>query len=167
MHIIGDNMYTKSKIEGLLLMFSASEIQQVMYSRCPDDDTFMYMSRVFSLSHHKMATPGLCGDDFNQGITNGAMWYPVAGKWFNVYLTLMVSCGILSLVSGLMSASHSCGNRSLVSGSMSTLMVPVSCGIMSLYLVYRFKILSLYICCVKKSFREIKYFSWYILKVKI
>ncbi|XP_060559803.1 carboxypeptidase M-like isoform X1 [Ruditapes philippinarum] len=72
-------------------------------SPCPDEDTFKHISLVYSRSHHTMAaTNGAeCpGDNFADGITNGADWYPVAGGMqdYNYLMegifeiTLEVSC---------------------------------------------------------------------------
>ncbi|XP_060076300.1 carboxypeptidase M-like [Ylistrum balloti] len=45
----------------------------------PDDDIFQHISKVFSYSHHRMYQGGFCGETFTDGITNGAMWYPMRG----------------------------------------------------------------------------------------
>ncbi|XP_033748148.1 carboxypeptidase M-like [Pecten maximus] len=46
---------------------------------CPDDDIFQHVSRVYSFSHHRMYQGDFCGETFVDGITNGAMWYPMRG----------------------------------------------------------------------------------------
>ena len=49
----------------------------------PDDDTFRFLALTYSRSHHFMAaTNGTTCDnfEFDDGVTNGAEWYPVAGK---------------------------------------------------------------------------------------
>lgn len=51
-----------------------------MYSPSPDDDVFQYIARKYSHSHPTMSKQDeTCGDHFEDGITNGAKWYNVAG----------------------------------------------------------------------------------------
>ena len=53
-------------------------------SICPDDDIFQHLSLVYARSHHTMAATNgtLCdGDFFADGITNGAEWYPISGRF--------------------------------------------------------------------------------------
>ncbi|KAL5703590.1 metallocarboxypeptidase D [Ranunculus cassubicifolius] len=45
------------------------------YTACPDDNTFRYMASVYSHSHRNMSH----GGEFQDGITNGAAWYPIYG----------------------------------------------------------------------------------------
>jgi len=46
----------------------------------PDDKTFIYLSKIYSLNHPKMRLGNYCSfDNFKQGITNGANWYSVSG----------------------------------------------------------------------------------------
>ena len=54
---------------------------QGSYSKSPDDDTFKYLARSYSQDNEKMYRQEKeCFDsNFNQGITNGAHWYSVAG----------------------------------------------------------------------------------------
>ncbi|XP_068648213.1 carboxypeptidase SOL1-like isoform X2 [Aristolochia californica] len=42
---------------------------------CPDDKTFQYMASVYSSSHYNMSQ----SEEFDGGITNGALWYPIYG----------------------------------------------------------------------------------------
>ncbi|VDI51786.1 carboxypeptidase D, partial [Mytilus galloprovincialis] len=58
---------------------NGSIIQATRYVRSPDDDTFIHLSKVYSYSHANMYTGTHCNDDFPDGITNGALWYPVLG----------------------------------------------------------------------------------------
>ncbi|XP_063448603.1 carboxypeptidase D-like [Mytilus trossulus] len=58
---------------------NGSIIQATRYVRSPDDDTFIYLSKVYSYSHANMYTGKHCEDVFPDGITNGALWYPVLG----------------------------------------------------------------------------------------
>ena len=47
----------------------------------PDDDTFRYLSLTYSKTHFNMSTSSCGGSGFTDGITNGAEWYPVYGKY--------------------------------------------------------------------------------------
>ena len=54
------------------------------YSRSPDDDVFIYLSKIYSYAHRKMHLGQACGGGsggFPDGITNGASWYPVRGTY--------------------------------------------------------------------------------------
>ncbi|PUZ62242.1 hypothetical protein GQ55_4G341000 [Panicum hallii var. hallii] len=45
------------------------------YYGCPDDKTFRHMASVYSQSHYNMSL----SKEFEGGITNGALWYPIYG----------------------------------------------------------------------------------------
>ncbi|KAG9456849.1 hypothetical protein H6P81_001357 [Aristolochia fimbriata] len=45
------------------------------YYTCPDDKAFRYMASVYSSSHYNMSQ----SEEFDGGITNGALWYPIYG----------------------------------------------------------------------------------------
>lgn len=50
------------------------------YSASPDDDIFRKISKVYSYAHTDMYKGyRQCGDQFTDGITNGAKWYPIYG----------------------------------------------------------------------------------------
>ncbi|XP_046575808.1 carboxypeptidase D-like isoform X2 [Haliotis rubra] len=54
------------------------------YSKSPDDDVFVHISKVYSYSHATMYNGLPCSNSsgdggFEDGITNGAAWYPVTG----------------------------------------------------------------------------------------
>ncbi|OVA10615.1 Peptidase M14 [Macleaya cordata] len=55
--------------------WDGSENQKKQYYACPDDTTFRYMASVYSHSHHNMSL----STEFQEGITNGAAWYPIYG----------------------------------------------------------------------------------------
>lgn len=57
----------------------ASQSFETKWVPSPDDDVFQHISRVYSFSHHRMYQGDFCGDNFVDGITNGAMWYPMRG----------------------------------------------------------------------------------------
>jgi len=51
-----------------------------MYSTAPDDDVFVSIAKNYSFNHPTMHIgKSRCGDNFKDGITNGAAWYNVAG----------------------------------------------------------------------------------------
>lgn len=52
---------------------------QGYYSASPDDDVFKHLALTYATSHKTMSQGDLCGNDFPQGITNGAHWYDVPG----------------------------------------------------------------------------------------
>lgn len=43
------------------------------YYACPDDETFRFLARIYSKSHHNMSL----SKEFEEGITNGASWYHI------------------------------------------------------------------------------------------
>ena len=47
---------------------------QVYYNACPDDKTFVYLSKAYANSQ-----PNMKSNEFPEGITNGADWYEVYG----------------------------------------------------------------------------------------
>ena len=53
------------------------------YSEAPDDDIFRHLARTYSYYHRTMHYGDGCDGTkgkFQDGITNGAEWYPVKGK---------------------------------------------------------------------------------------
>jgi hypothetical protein len=57
----------------------------------PDDDVFRHLALTYAKKHPNMRTRNYCkdGTNFNNGITNGAEWYPVRGsleKYINLSL---------------------------------------------------------------------------------
>lgn len=55
--------------------WDGSEDKRRTYTACPDDETFRYMASVYSHSHRNMSL----SKEFQEGITNGAAWYPIYG----------------------------------------------------------------------------------------
>lgn len=54
-------------------------------SLTPDDDVFKHLSLVYASNHAKMSRGVACKSSastpsFQNGITNGAAWYPLTGK---------------------------------------------------------------------------------------
>jgi carboxypeptidase D len=70
--------------------------------KAPDDNFFKHLARVYASNHPYMHKGNLCeGDNFKEGITNGAYWYDVPGlsqvlliKWNPIYHALIVSGGM-------------------------------------------------------------------------
>ncbi|CAK8685595.1 unnamed protein product [Clavelina lepadiformis] len=74
------------------------------YSKTPDDDVFIAISKAYSEAHKKMHTGRPCPERersyFEKGITNGAQWYEIYGSmqdWNYVYtncfeITLELGC---------------------------------------------------------------------------
>ncbi|OWR49003.1 hypothetical protein KGM_207768 [Danaus plexippus plexippus] len=69
----------------------------------PDDDVFQHLARVYSSNHDKMSRGVSCksgSPKFDNGITNGAAWYPLTGGmqdynylWHGcMEITLEISC---------------------------------------------------------------------------
>ena len=58
------------------------------------------MAKAYASNHDNMASARHCGDNFNNGVTNGAQWYPITGGMqdFNylyggaMEITVEVSC---------------------------------------------------------------------------
>ena len=66
----------------------------------PDHEEFLRMAKTYASNHDNMASARHCGDNFNNGVTNGAQWYPITGGMqdFNylyggaMEITVEVSC---------------------------------------------------------------------------
>ncbi|KVH98605.1 Peptidase M14, carboxypeptidase A, partial [Cynara cardunculus var. scolymus] len=75
--------------------WDGTEDKSKSYYACPDDEAFRYMAKLYSHSHHNMSR----SKEFEEGITNGAHWYPIYGgmqDWNYIYggcfeLTLEIS----------------------------------------------------------------------------
>lgn len=72
-------------------------------SLTPDDDVFKHLSLVYAKNHGKMSRGVACKSAtpaFENGITNGAAWYPLTGGmqdyqyvWYGcMEVTLEISC---------------------------------------------------------------------------
>jgi carboxypeptidase D len=60
---------------------SQSHQFQGFYSAAPDDAVFKLLSQDYADRHPTMKKPDTCGAGFKDGITNGAYWYDLAGKF--------------------------------------------------------------------------------------
>nr|AAG51831.1 putative carboxypeptidase; 8589-6746 [Arabidopsis thaliana] len=75
--------------------WDGTEDKRKYYYACPDDETFRFLARIYSKSHRNMSL----SKEFEEGITNGASWYPIYGgmqDWNYIYggcfeLTLEIS----------------------------------------------------------------------------
>ena len=78
----------------------SAQHQSGFYSAAPDDRFFRHVSLLYAKNHGEMSRGNLCGDNFPNGITNGAWWYDVPGGMqdFNYVhsncfeITLELSC---------------------------------------------------------------------------
>lgn len=64
--------------------YDDSKNHQTAYSGTPDDDLFKDIAFTFAQYHVNMSSPNkvkcdMVSDEFTNGITNGAQWYPVCG----------------------------------------------------------------------------------------
>lgn len=60
----------------------SSHHQDGFESKTPDDKLFQYLATVYASNHGNMSQGNLCPwDNFPGGITNGAYWYDVEGKF--------------------------------------------------------------------------------------
>ena len=65
----------------MILSFSLSAANGIAkYVTSPDDDVFISLAKTYSYKHTNMFYGNHCSDSFPEGITNGALWYPVTGK---------------------------------------------------------------------------------------
>ncbi|KAJ8479602.1 hypothetical protein OPV22_023329 [Ensete ventricosum] len=55
--------------------WDGSQDTRKQYTASPDDKTFRYMASLYSRSHYNMSM----SQEFEGGITNGALWYPIYG----------------------------------------------------------------------------------------
>lgn len=64
-------------------------------SLTPDDDVFKHLALTYSRNHPTMNQGVACKSGtptFNNGITNGAAWYPLTGKHVKTGKTLPSNC---------------------------------------------------------------------------
>lgn len=78
--VLSANLHGGSVVASYPFDDSASHGNSV-YSGAPDDDVFRHLATVYSNAHKTMHTGQHCGDNFPGGITNGAHWYDVPGKY--------------------------------------------------------------------------------------
>lgn len=70
------------------------------YSSTQEDELYRYLAKIYSYNHKTMFKSGCLFDDFEDGITNGAKWYPISGgmqdynylKHAVLELTIEISC---------------------------------------------------------------------------
>ncbi|XP_051118198.1 carboxypeptidase SOL1 isoform X2 [Andrographis paniculata] len=55
--------------------WDGTEDKKRKYYGCPDDETYKFLATLYSGSHYNMSK----STEFPQGITNGALWYPIYG----------------------------------------------------------------------------------------
>lgn len=80
--------------------YDGSQDNSNVYTYTPDDDIFIQLALSYSQAHPSMHLGTGCGDNFPDGITNGAAWYSIHGSMqdYNYLysgcmdLTLELSC---------------------------------------------------------------------------
>ena len=78
--VLSGNLHGGSVVASYPFDDSAQHQTYGHYSRSPDDAIFRELALAYSRSHHTMHLGKNCpGDDFQDGITNGAHWYDVPG----------------------------------------------------------------------------------------
>lgn len=70
-----------------------------VYTATQDDDIFIQLALSYATSHPVMRLGNACGDDFPNGITNGAEWYNVNGGMQD-YNYLHASCMEITIEQG-------------------------------------------------------------------
>jgi len=76
--------------------FDDSKSHRTKYSAAPDDALFKHLATVYASNHKTMGKTRHCGDNFRDGITNGAAWYDVPGGMED-YNYLKSSCFEITL----------------------------------------------------------------------
>lgn len=60
-------------------------------SKTPDDQIFRLLASTYASKHGTMHQGNLCiGDNFRGGVTNGAFWYDVKGKFLGVTVRVLM-----------------------------------------------------------------------------
>ncbi|RUS78696.1 hypothetical protein EGW08_013551, partial [Elysia chlorotica] len=78
--VLSANLHGGSVVASYPFDDSASHTIVNDYSAAPDDDLFKLLAHTYANNHLTMAKGHQCpGDDFKDGITNGAHWYDVPG----------------------------------------------------------------------------------------
>lgn len=76
--VLSANMHAGAVVASYPFDDSASH-RTGSYSASPDDDFFKRVARIYARNHAVMRRGNACGENFPQGITNGAHWYDVPG----------------------------------------------------------------------------------------
>jgi carboxypeptidase D len=99
--VLSANLHGGSVVASYPFDDSAKHKIEGSYSATPDDEIFRHLAKTYSLKHEIMKSGKACvGDNFTDGITNGAYWYDVPGGMqdFNYLysncfeITLELSC---------------------------------------------------------------------------
>lgn len=83
--VLSGNLHGGTVVASYPFDDSPSHAESGEYSRSPDDALFRHLALVYAQNHPIMKTgnpncPDEPNETFKDGITNGAMWYDVAGK---------------------------------------------------------------------------------------
>lgn len=80
--VLSANLHGGSVVASYPFDDTARHIECCVEGKTPDDDFFKYLARVYSSNHPYMHKGNICpGDNFTDGITNGAFWYDVPGQF--------------------------------------------------------------------------------------
>lgn len=102
--VLSANLHGGSLVANFPYDDSPTELGHSVYSKSPDDETFKQLAEAYSMAHSTMHGGHPCselsGEYFQDGVTNGAAWYSVAGgmqDWNYVYtncfeLTVELGC---------------------------------------------------------------------------
>lgn len=71
---------------------SSRHIDCCVESKTPDDQIFHLLASTYASNHATMHQGNLCvGDNFRGGITNGAFWYDVKGKFLGSASRILIN----------------------------------------------------------------------------
>ncbi|UJR15430.1 hypothetical protein I4U23_002374 [Adineta vaga] len=102
--ILKENFVLSANLHGGSLVasypYDETRTHQSIYAESPDDDLFRFLAHTYAEKHSTMNKRVECGEQFTDGITNGANWYDVSGGMqdFNYLhsntfeITLELSC---------------------------------------------------------------------------
>uniref|UniRef100_A0A2C9JLP4 Peptidase M14 domain-containing protein n=1 Tax=Biomphalaria glabrata TaxID=6526 RepID=A0A2C9JLP4_BIOGL len=78
--VLSANLHGGSVVASYPFDDSAKHTSSGYYSAAPDDQIFKHLAKTYASNHKTMFQGNLCiGDNFADGITNGAYWYDVPG----------------------------------------------------------------------------------------
>lgn len=108
--VLSANLHGGSVVANYPFDDTAKHPECCVEGKTPDDELFKHIARVYSSNHPLMHKGNICpGDNFTEGITNGAFWYDVQGWSFienmfensnvKVFKSFQAGCKILTTFS--------------------------------------------------------------------
>lgn len=80
--VLSGNLHGGSVVASYPFDDSASHVPSGRVSAAPDDNVFQQLAHIYANNHAYMKKGNICpGDNFKDGITNGAQWYDVPGRF--------------------------------------------------------------------------------------